>query len=195
VFACKLETRPERARANVAKTAAEQIAAVAASGDQHAYAALFRYFAPRVKSYLRLTGLPDEAAEELSQETMFRVWRSAHDFDLKRGAPAAWVYQIARNLRRDNLRHERRARDPHLCEIELYTGDAESICITHQEQIYVTDVLRSLQPRLSEVVRLAYFEHLSHSQIGKRLDLPLGTVKTRLRLAMEKLRRHLAAPI
>ena len=185
----------EAARLTIAVAAARQIAAVAANQDKDSYAALFRHFAPRVKAYLQLTGLPGEAAEELAQETMFRVWRSAHCFDVNRGAAATWIYQIARNLRRDRIRHERQSHGARGsgAEIDAYTEDAEHAFFTRQEEICIDEALRSLEPKLLEPIRLAYFEHLSQSQVAKRLGVPLGTVKTRIRAAAEILRQRLSS--
>lgn len=194
--AFELDAGPEETRRNKAALVAIQIAAVAEKQDKASYAALFRHFAPRIKAYLQLTGLPGEAAEELAQETMFRVWRSAHCFDVTRGAAATWVYQIARNLRRDGIRHEKPSRDARgiVLEADIFSEDAESLFITRLDEMGIDEAVRALEPKLYEPIRLAFFEDLSHSQVAKRLGVPLGTVKSRMRLAVETLRQRLSRP-
>jgi RNA polymerase sigma-70 factor (ECF subfamily) len=186
----------DEVRRNIAMAAAEQIAAVAETQDKVSYAALFRHFAPRVKAYLQLTGLPGEVAEELAQETMFRVWRNAQSFDANRGAAATWVYQIARNLRRDGIRREKHSLGlpAIVSDAEIYSADAERILSDRQDEIMIDEALRSLEPKLYEPIRLVYFEHLSQSQVAMRLGVPLGTVKSRLRVAVARLRQRLSRP-
>jgi RNA polymerase sigma-70 factor (ECF subfamily) len=184
--------RADEIRLHLSMTAAADITAVALNRDQTAYAALFRNFAPKLKSYLRHSGVSNEMAEEITQEALFRVWRSAHYFDVERGTAASWIYRIARNLWRDRLRNEKRARDPNSFDgEELCDRDAEQIFFDRQDSRNIEKALWMLAPKLSEAIRLSYFEHLTHAQIAIRLNVPLGTVKSRLRLAVSKLRQHL----
>jgi RNA polymerase sigma-70 factor (ECF subfamily) len=172
---------------------AAQLRAVAASQDRAAFAALFRYFAPRLKSYLlRLTADP-AVAEELTQETMVNVWRKAGQYDPAKATPSTWVFTIARNVRIDLYRREKRPEidpnDPSLVPDAEILPD-ESIAL-EQSAAALTRAIAVLSDGERSVLHLSYFENLSHSVIAKRLGLPLGTVKSRLRLAFGKLREAL----
>jgi RNA polymerase sigma-70 factor (ECF subfamily) len=180
----------------IATIAAKQIEAVAAHHDKNAYAALFDYFRPRLRQYLVNKRLSPEVAEELTQETLLKVWINAHSFSESRGSAANWIFHIARNLWRDRVRREMRACRSYLLDSEeSLVGDAEDAYFLYREKIQVNEALAILPSKLSEAIWLAYFEDLSQSQMALRLDIPLGTVKSRLRLAFDKLRERLATPI
>ncbi|WP_439815657.1 sigma-70 family RNA polymerase sigma factor [Zavarzinia sp. CC-PAN008] len=179
-----------------AAIAAQHIAclqAVALSQDREAFETLFRHFAPRVKSYLLRQQGDATRAEELMQETMVLVWRKAHLFDPAKAAPATWIFRIARNLRIDAFRRERHPEidpaDPVLLPEPEPAGD--TTLQRAQEAGMVSHALSSLSEAEQAVVRLSFYEDLSHSLIAERLGVPLGTVKSRLRLAFGKLRRIL----
>lgn len=165
------------------------LAAIAARGDREAFAALFAHFAPRVKGYLLRLGLPNAQAEELAQETMLTVWRRAEQFDPATGGAAAWIFTIARNLRVDALRRDRLA--PRL---EIMAEEpppplaADAVIETVQHADRVRAALETLPPEQAEVVRLSFFDDRPHAEIEQALGIPLGTVKSRLRLAMTRLR-------
>jgi RNA polymerase sigma-70 factor (ECF subfamily) len=171
---------------------ADWLAAVAQRGDREAFAGLFDWFAPRVKRYMQRLGADPDTAEDLAQETLVQVWRKAAQYDPAR-PPSAWVFTVARNLRIDRLRRQR------LFEVELTEeADAEDECGDgHQRTLErldagrLTELVRALPAEQVEVVRLAYFDGLSHAEVGRALDVPLGTVKSRLRLALAKLRSAL----
>lgn len=165
------------------------IAAIAARGDQDAFAALFGHFAPRVKGYLLRLGLADAEAEELAQETMLTVWRRAEQFDPAIGSASAWVFTIARNLRVDAVRRDRLApRLELMAEEPLPPPASDAVIQSVQHAERVRAALASLPPEQAEVVRLSFFDDRPHSEIERALGIPLGTVKSRLRLAVARLR-------
>jgi len=171
---------------------AEMIRAIAVRGDKAAFAGLFGHFAPRVKSYMMRLGAPPEQAEELAQETLLSVWRKAAAFDPARAAPSTWIFTIARNLRIDASRRDRRAEpvdDPSEAPLAEPTPDA--LVASAQSQARIRDALLGLPPEQAEVVRLSFFSDKPHSEIAAALALPLGTVKSRLRLAVGRLRELL----
>jgi len=168
------------------------IVAIAARGDQQAFARLFRHFAPRVKSYLLRFHMESAVAEELSQETLLIVWRKAASFDPSRASASTWIFTIARNLRVDVLRgsaHPEALEDyPALESIDPLPGD---IVLTSEREARTRDALTGLPQDQAEVVRLSFFEDKPHSEIARELGIPLGTVKSRLRLAFGRLKSAL----
>jgi RNA polymerase sigma-70 factor (ECF subfamily) len=160
---------------------ADLLQRVAANGDVEAFRALFQSYAPRVKSYMMRQGADPRTAEELAQETLLTVWRKAALYSDDKGSATTWIFTIARNLRIDRLRKEV-AWQP----LPEPTPDEELSERERSEK--VRSVLAELPADQSEVVTLAYVEGLSHSEIAQRLGLPLGTVKSRMRLAYQKIR-------
>jgi len=169
---------------------ADWLAAVAQSRNRQAFARLFQWFAPRVKRYLQRQGADPDLAEDLAQETLIQVWRKADQYDPAKAAPSAWVFTVARNLRIDRLRRQR------LYEVELTDeadtedehGNGHQRTLERLDAGRLTALVGALPAEQVQVIRLAYFEGLSHAEVGKALDVPLGTVKSRLRLALAKLR-------
>lgn len=170
------------------------VSAIAARGDRDAFAALFSHFAPRVKSYLLRLGATPEAAEELAQETLLAVWRKAAAFDPQRAAASTWVFTIARNLRIDALRRERLPIAQDLAEASPQPATPHAAMAALQDEARIASAIAGLSAEQAQVVRLAFFSDKPHSQIAGELGLPLGTVKSRLRLAMARLRAQLEAP-
>ena len=167
---------------------ARLIMAIAADGDREAFTGLFNHFGPRVKSYLVRLGLAPGAAEELAQETMLAVWRKASQFDPARAGASTWIFTIARNLRIDSLRRERpmpAEEDPSDAAPE---PAAEALVLTAERDARLRRALKSLSSEQAEVIALSFYSDAPHSEIAERLKLPLGTVKSRLRLAMLHLR-------
>jgi RNA polymerase sigma-70 factor (ECF subfamily) len=166
------------------------IEAVARRRDRAAFAQLFGYFAPRVKAYLMRLGSDAAAAEDLMQDVMLTVWRRAESYDPTQAGVGTWIFTIARNRRIDALRRERRpaldAEDPALRPEPPAPADQVTAAQEWEERLGTA--LRELPPEQSEMVRLAYYEDRSHSDIAQRLNIPLGTVKSRLRLAVARLR-------
>ena len=163
------------------------IQAIAARGDRTAFAALFEHFAPRVKSYLLRLGVPAAAAEELAQETLLLVWRKAAQFDPARAGASTWIFTIARNLRIDALRRDRPLPQADPTDAEPQAGpEAELSCA--QREARLRTALGALPAEQAEIVRLSYFSEEPQTAIAERLGVPLGTVKSRLRLALGRLR-------
>ena len=183
--------RPDSA--DLASDADDLIERIARAADRDAFAELFRRFAPRIKSYLKRLGCETGQAEELTQETMVMVWRRAAMFDRTRAGAATWLFTIARNKRIDALRHERRPEfdpsDPAL--LPDPEPSAEEPLLARQRERQLAEAMAKLPREQADLIRLAYFEDLSQSAIASERRLPLGTVKSRLRLALTHLRRNL----
>jgi RNA polymerase sigma factor (sigma-70 family) len=173
------------------------IVAVGARGDREAFGELFGYFAPRIKAYLIRQGAAAPLAEELAQGAMIMVWRRAATFDPDKSAASTWVFAIARNKRIDALRRERRPNfdpdDPTLTDglVAAGPGPADQAVAVAQQAERLARALADLPEEQAEVVRMAYFEDKAHSRIASETALPLGTVKSRLRLALGRLRSAL----
>lgn len=180
------------ARSNQEAEFAAALKAVAETRDRDAFARLFEYFAPRIKAYMRRLGADDALAEELMQEAMISVWRRADSYNPKAAAVSTWMFAIARNKRIDGVRRAKRpeidADDPTLSE-PIEAPDQAYDRFQSAERIKAA--LADLPETHAEALRLAYYEGLSQSEIAKRLDAPLGTVKSRMRLGLGRLRRAL----
>jgi RNA polymerase sigma-70 factor (ECF subfamily) len=168
-----------------------QIVAVGARRDRAAFAALFRHFAPRVKSYVMRLGASAELAEEIAQETLLTVWRRAEAYDPAKAAASTWIFTIARNLRIDRARRDNRP-PPEEDPSDVSPPPApDTILSAVQDEARVTQALEILSRDQAQVINLAFFGGKPHSEIAADLGLPLGTVKSRLRLAMARLRSAL----
>ncbi len=178
---------------------ARDLMAVAKSRDREAFARLFDYYAPRVHSYLERLGVGPEQADELTQEVMLTIWRKAEQYDPARATPSTWIFRIARNRRIDALRRERGLSGAEMRELEedipkaVQPGEELE---TANEAAFVRRSLEraiaELPPEQAEVLRLYYLEEMGQGEIADALGLPLGTVKSRLRLALDKLRDYFA---
>lgn len=169
---------------------ADLLQRVATSADAQAFHALFETYAPRVKSYMMRQGADPNTAEELAQETLLTVWRKAGLYSGEKGSPTTWIFTIARNLRIDRLRREmawQELPEGHDEEASDDTPPDEAVS-ERERQERVQRALSSLPADQHEVVSLSYIDGLSHSEIADRLNLPLGTVKSRMRLAYQKIR-------
>jgi RNA polymerase sigma-70 factor (ECF subfamily) len=165
---------------------------VARSRDTNAFQELFLAFSPRIKAMLMRQGADPETAEEIVQETMLSVWRKAHLFVESKGSFSTWVFTIARNLRIDRLRRNVILQDLD-AEVEETASDEESphdALHREQQRVYVTAALQKLTPEQYEVIRLSYIDGLTHTEIAERINVPLGTVKSRMRLAYGKLKEQ-----
>ena len=162
---------------------------VAANQDRAAFAVLFAHFAPRVKAYLLRLGASSGVAEELAQETLLSVWRKAQLFDPAKASAATWLFTIARNLRIDAIRREKRPElDPEDFMPEP-DADADAGLMLAENEGRLRLALKELPADQIQVVELSFFADKPHSQIALELGIPLGTVKSRLRLAMARLKR------
>ncbi|MGF1445279.1 MAG: sigma-70 family RNA polymerase sigma factor [Pikeienuella sp.] len=171
------------------------IRAVAAGRDKVAFAELFSRYAGRVKAFLLKGGAPESTAEEAAQEVMILLWRRATLFDPGKASAATWIFTIARNKRIDLARRDARSLpnpdDPALSPEP--TPAAEREVAGAERDARVRAALAALSEEQREVVRLAFFSDRSHADIAQSLGLPLGTVKSRLRLAFQRLRSELGS--
>lgn len=169
------------------------IEAIAARRDRDAYAALFDFFAPRIKTFLLRSGVPAGAAEDIAQDALLAVWRKADQFDRTRAGASAWIFTIARNLRIDSLRRDQRAAlisfDP--SDSPDGPGQPDDAMLAGEREQRVRDALEHIPAEQAQVVELAFFAGKAHADIARELSLPLGTVKSRLRLAMKRLHEML----
>ena len=171
---------------------ADMIGRVAADGEREAFKRLFEHFAPRIKGLMLKAGCSSDEAEEIAQSTMIAVWRKAHQFDPATAGAPAWIFTIARNLRIDLFR--RRARTDRLqagSELPDEPDQAEpaDILISRgQDAARIASAIQQLSVEQSMVVRLSFIEERPHPEIASALGITLGTVKSRIRLAMNRLR-------
>ena len=157
--------------------------------DQQAFAELFGYFAPRVKAFLMKSGAAPGMAEDCTQEVMATLWHKAHLFDPSRASVSTWIFTIARNKNIDALRKQRRPEPEELTWGPEAEPEASDILVMQQESDQLGQAMKSLPGQQRELIEKAYFGDLSHSQIAAETGLPLGTIKSRLRLALTKLRQ------
>jgi RNA polymerase sigma-70 factor (ECF subfamily) len=164
--------------------------AIAADADKTAFAELFDVMAPKVKGFLIAGGAANDVAEDVMQEVMFKLWNKAGMYDPVKSSVSTWIFTIARNARIDLIRKERRPdldpEDPAIKPVAAKSQDDEMDIILKAEKL--RDVLQSLPPDQLEVVRLSYYGDLSHGEIAQKINIPFGTVKSRLRLALTRLK-------
>lgn len=164
--------------------------AVAGQRSRAAFAELFDYYAPRLKSYMLRLGAGDGEAEELAQDVMVTVWQKAGQYDRQQASVSTWLFRIARNRRIDAQRRQRRpeltADDPMLRPPEIERPD--ELLAQDQREVLVRAELEKLPQDQRLLVQAAFYDGLSHSEIAAAFDLPLGTVKSRIRLAFLRLR-------
>ncbi len=168
-------------------------ARVAADRDRTAFAELFDFFAPRLKAYLRRLGMDDGAAEDVAQDVLIVLWHKAHLFDPSKSSLSTWLFRVARNRRIDVLRRDKSGLldpdEPMLQPVEPQPVDSMMDAETRDER--VREAMSGLPDEQIRLVRMAFFLGYSHSQIADETGLPLGTVKSRIRLAFGRLRRAL----
>ncbi len=175
-------------------TMPDLLSRIATDRSEDAFRNLFNEYGPRVRNFMMQQGADPGLAEELAQETLITVWRKASLYSAEKGSATTWIYTIARNLRTDHIRRQRvwhELTEEHAQKIPSGDVPADEAMDARQRQVRVQAVLKELPPEQVEVVRLAFMEGLPHSEIATRLSLPLGTVKSRIRLAYQKLRTAL----
>jgi RNA polymerase sigma-70 factor (ECF subfamily) len=156
--------------------------------DREAFARLYAHFAPRVKGFLMKSGTEASVAEDCAQDVMVSVWNKAHLFDPSRASVATWVFTIARNRRIDLARRDKRPEPEDLGwgpEPEMAQEDS---FVLQQETDQLVQALSTLPEKQRDLIEKCYFGDLSHRDIADVTGLPLGTIKSRIRLALEKLR-------
>ncbi len=162
--------------------------------DRTAFAELFNHFAPRVKAFMRRKGASDQQAEDIAQEAMLAVWRKASLYNPSASGAATWIFTIARNLRIDAMpardlaaaRSGSRRSRPSI-EVDK-TPPADIRLAAAQSEARLREALKALPNEQLKVIEMSFFEEKAHSEIAETLRIPLGTVKSRARLAMKRLR-------
>jgi RNA polymerase sigma-70 factor (ECF subfamily) len=173
---------------------AAAVEAIAQAQDRQAFALLFRHFAPKIKGYVLKMGASRAEAEEVMQDAMLTVWRKAASFDKTQASVATWIFTIARNRRIDVIRKEKRPEfdpsDPMLVPDDAIAPDAALSAQERQERL--ATAMQGLPPEQLDLVKEAFYQAKTHAEIAAQTQLPLGTVKSRLRLAFGRLRRALS---
>lgn len=173
------------------------IGRIASFKDKTAFSELFKLVGPRIKGYLMKLGSSDVAAEDLLQEVMLTVWRKSETFDRSKAAVSTWLFTIARNKRIDMLRKEIRPQldplDPMLSPNQ--EAAADDIYGSNQEAMKISKAIEQLPNDQAVLIKMTYYEDKSHSIIADELKMPLGTVKSRIRLASTRLRKLLKGKI
>jgi RNA polymerase sigma factor (sigma-70 family) len=171
---------------------ADWVAAVASERDRAAFARLFDHFAPRINAYLLRLGTDSGTAEEVTQEVMVTLWRKAELFDRTKSSVGTWLFRIARNRRIDLVRRDRFEEvDDDASAVPDDAPGPDQILDASRYETIVRGVMTMLPDEQLSLVRLAFFDGLSHSQIADETGLPLGTVKSRIRLAFARMKRAL----
>ena len=165
---------------------------IAVDADRAAFTELFTILAPKVKGHMRRLGLNDAAAEDLAQDTMASVWHRAKSFDPARASVVTWVFTIARNRRIDLARRDGRATLEPVAE-EEESGDPgpDQLFEVIEREQRLRAAVAALPKEQADMLRLAFYADKSHNEIAAESGLPLGTIKSRVRLALERLRKAL----
>lgn len=159
--------------------------------DRAAFGQLFDFFAPRLKAMLMRGGQSAAVAEDVVQEVMLNVWRKAHQFDPERAQVSGWIYQIARNRHVDLIRKEKRPVPEALSVPDDHEPDASQVLGMDQEAQLLRKALDKLTADQRSMLERAYFGELTHAEIRAETGLPLGTIKSRIRLGLQRLRHEL----
>ena len=178
------------------KTANPFVAAIlniAESQDISSFKKIFEYFSPRLKSFLMKSGAEENIAEEIIQETMTIIWTKADYYDPKVASPSTWIYTIARNKKIDILRKSRKAilEDIETAVLPAVEPKTEENIEHDQKFDMIAQHLDALPKDQLNLLKMNFFEEKSHGEISELTGIPLGTVKSRIRLALEKIRGKL----
>nr|WP_324609986.1 sigma-70 family RNA polymerase sigma factor [Nioella nitratireducens] len=165
--------------------------AVRDSCDRQAFARLFDFYAPRLKGFVMRGGADAAQAEEIVQDVMLTIWRKADQFDPTRAQVSGWIYQITRNRQIDMIRRVSRAMPEELKHEDEHDPDPGQILALEQETGKLKQALGKLKPEQRQMIEKAYLGELTHQEIHAETGLPLGTIKSRIRLGLERLRHEL----
>lgn len=169
----------------------ECLGLIARNQDRAAFTRLFRHFAPLMKAFaLSGSNFSANHADELVQEVMLKVWQKAGAFNPEKAAANTWIYTIARNCRTDMYRRLQKfdtAMSADDFDLEDESEDSFVVLHQHRNRDKVRELMRDLPPDQAQILAKVYMEGKSHSEAAAELDLPLGTVKSRVRLAVQKL--------
>ncbi|MEQ9695885.1 sigma-70 family RNA polymerase sigma factor [Shimia sp. SDUM112013] len=161
--------------------------------DRQAFSKLFDHYAPRLKGFLMRAGASAPQAEEIVQEVLLTIWQKAAQFDPHRAQVSAWVYQIARNKHIDHVRREKRPEPEMLHQPDEDVPDSGQIVALAQETEHLREALAQLNPEQRRLIEQTYLGELSHGEIKDLTGLPLGTIKSRIRLGLNRLRHEMKA--
>lgn len=171
--------------------------AIAEHRDAKALSDLFDIYSPKLKGWLMARGAADATAEDVVQDVMLKVWTGAHMFDPSKASFATWVYRMTRNRWIDYQRKHGRmdVRDPELMKTiaDEEVPSAEEDYVVEQENIWLREEIEKLNPSQQTAIRMAYMQFKTHKEIAEEMGLPLGTVKTRIRSAMQALKANMAS--
>ncbi len=180
-------------RSPEAQVHADWLDAVAQTQSRTAFENLFEYYAPRLKTFLRRQGLGDAQAEETIQDVMLIVWTKAKLFDRSKSSVSTWIFRIARNKRIDLYRRGLRSvfdvSDPSLQPGAPPAPDKD--LMEKQMSDQVSNVLSDIPDNIQNLLRASFYEGRTHAEISKQFNLPLGTVKTRIRKGFAIMRERL----
>ncbi|MDN3651933.1 sigma-70 family RNA polymerase sigma factor [Thalassotalea ponticola] len=169
--------------------------AVAEKRDKVAFTHLFKFFAPKIQRIATSKFTNEALSNEVVQETMTNVWRKAHLYSAEKGAPTTWVYTVMRNVTFDLLRKQKSKKEDNLSDDIWPMVEAAQVeeqpFDDHLQSKQILDYLDLLPENQKQVIKGFYFMEMSQEQLAEHLDLPLGTVKSRLRLALNKLRKQI----
>ena len=158
--------------------------------DKVAFSHIFKYFAPRLKSFFVKLGSPENQAEEIIQEVMISVWKKANTYNSDKSSVSTWIYTIAKNKRVDKIRKEKRhytVESDESLEIPIPSKQEEEILASELSE-KISNTLKFLPKEQAELLKLSYFYEKTHTDIANDLNIPLGTVKSRIRLALSKMK-------
>ena len=169
------------------------LSAIVERSDRDAFRSLFDHFAPRIKSTMIASGAASAVAEDLVQDVMITVWAKAHLYAPDRGSVSTWIFAIARNARIDRLRRgtSRPYDDLDTIDLPADDPDGEAQLLSDDRDDHVASAIAQLPTDQKHIIELAFLHDLTQSEISRKLELPLGTVKSRMRLAYKKLRSKL----
>lgn len=174
---------------SIASMHADWLEAIAQSKSRKAFEDIFNYYSPRVKSFMLRNGATESEADEIVQTVMLTIWTKAHQYDRKKAAVSTWIFRIARNKRIDA---HRRKLSSFVGDVELEPDIAgDDPWGSEQNKLDISSAMADLNSDQRAILHAAYYEGFTHSEIAKRFELPIGTVKSRIRLACQKLKLRL----